>query len=509
MKTKRSIYNLFFNLLSQIITFAMSILIPRLFLVSLGSEINGLVSSVGQVFSYVGLLEAGIGATAIQALYKPIVEKNQVQINRILSASNKHYKKIGFIYIGCVIVVAIFYPIFVVSDIPNWQIVGVVIFSGLGNAINFLLQQNYVVLLSAEGRGYVTTNLNLLVNVLASLTKAVLLLLGFNVVVITAAQFSFTLLRILLMQIYIYKNYKWINTKEEPDYSALSKQKYVMVQQLSYFIYSNTDILVLTVFCDLSVVSVYVIYNLIIGVIEGIVSAFTSSILFALGQIYNEDFKKFKKIYNIYDSGYMTIVFALFTVVYLCFIPFLSVYTRGITDANYLDHTLALLFVILKMVTTLRSQSQNTIYFAGHFKETHRSAILEAVINIVVSLISVNYVGIYGVLIGSIVSTLYRGIVVTNYSNKYILKYNHIEKNKKYIRWIVYIAAFTVICFIANGGLPKNMANYYEWMCMAMSCTIMSAIIYGVLWILIDRRVVMDAFEIVKSIVYNRKNMKK
>ena len=509
MKTKRSIYNLFFNLLSQIITFAMSILIPRLFLVSLGSEINGLVSSVGQVFSYVGLLEAGIGATAIQALYKPIAEKNQLQINKILSASNKHYKKIGFIYIGCVIVVAIFYPIFVVSGIPNWQIVGVVIFSGLGNAINFLLQQNYVVLLSAEGRGYVTTNLNLLVNVLASLTKAVLLLLGFNVVVITAAQFSFTLLRILLMQIYIYKNYKWINTKEEPDYSALSKQKYVMVQQLSYFIYSNTDILVLTVFCDLSVVSVYVIYNLIIGVIEGIVSAFTSSILFALGQIYNEDFNEFKKVYVIYDSGYMTIVFMLFTVVYLCIIPFLSVYTKGITDANYLDHTLALLFVILKMVTTLRSQSQNTINFAGHFKETQRSAILEAVINIVVSLISVNYVGIYGVLIGSIVSTLYRGIDVTNYANRYILKYDHIEKNKKYIRWVAYIAAFTVICFITNGVLSKNMANYYEWMCMAILCTIMSAIVYGVLWILIDRRVVMDAFEIVRSIIYYRKNMKK
>lgn len=499
MKAKRSLYNFIFSMISQIITFAMGIIIPRLFLMSLGSEANGLVSSIGQVFSYVGLLEAGIGATAIQALYKPISENNKLQISRILSASNRTYKRIGKIYILCVAGVAIIYPLFVKSDIPVWQIVGVVIFSGMGNAINFLLQQNYVVLLSAEGKGYVTTNLNLILNVLSSLAKAVLLMLGYNVVIIVGAQFVITLLRILFMRIYIKKEYKWLDVKQEPDFSALSKQKYVMVQQLSYFVYSNTDIVVLTAFCNLKTVSVYVIYNTIIGVIEGIVSSFTSSVTFALGQLYNEDFKMFKKVYEIYDTLYMTIVFALFSTVYLCVIPFLSVYTRGVTDVNYLDKTLALLFVVLKLVTTLRSQSQNTVNFAGRFKETQKSAVLESIINLSVSLVCVYFIGIYGVIIGSIVGTLYRGISVTNYSNKHILKYEKNEKFKKYIRWGIYIAVFAIICLVTNGILPQSADNYLQWFCLAVPCTIVPVAVYGILWVILDRKVAFDALQILKS----------
>lgn len=59
MRAKRSLYNLCFSIFSQAVTFAMGIIIPKLFIVNLGSETNGLVSSVGQVLAYVGLLEAG------------------------------------------------------------------------------------------------------------------------------------------------------------------------------------------------------------------------------------------------------------------------------------------------------------------------------------------------------------------------------------------------------------------------------------------------------------------
>ena len=87
MKFKRSIYNVFFSIFSLVITFSIGIIIPKLFIVNLGSEANGLVASVGQVFAYVGLLEAGIGTTVTQALYKPISEKDVSGINSILSAS--------------------------------------------------------------------------------------------------------------------------------------------------------------------------------------------------------------------------------------------------------------------------------------------------------------------------------------------------------------------------------------------------------------------------------------
>lgn len=505
MRTKRGIYNLFFGLISSFVSIVTGILVPRLFLVSFGSEANGLVSSVGQVFSYVGLMEAGISATAIQALYKPIAEGDRLQINRVLSASNGYFKKIGILYLGCVFLVAIFYPVIVHSDLPRWQVVGVVLFSGLGGAINFLLQQNYVVLLAAEGRSYVITNLNLIVSISASISKVCMLLLKFNIVYIVGVQFALSLLRILLLRLFMKKQYDWVNTSVEPDCSALSKRRYVMAQQISYFVYSNTDILVLSIFCDLKVVSVYTVYNVVIGVIEGILSTCSSSFTFALGMLYSEDNQKFKKMLNIYDSGYMTLLFALFSVVYLCIIPFLSVYTRGIYDTNYLDYKLALLFVVLKMVAVLPSLGQNVASLAGHFKETERMAIIEAVSNVVISLICVSFIGIYGVLVGSIVSTFYRGIVVTNYVNRNILKNTKKESAAKYIRWTVYLIAFAIGCFFAKSMIPASVSSYLEWIKVAILCTVSSLGVYGILWVLLDRKVAMETIDMALNVIWRNR----
>ena len=65
---KKSVYNMITSILGQVITIAMGIVIPRLVLVNLGSENNGLLSSITQVLGYASLLEAGVGLASLQAL---------------------------------------------------------------------------------------------------------------------------------------------------------------------------------------------------------------------------------------------------------------------------------------------------------------------------------------------------------------------------------------------------------------------------------------------------------
>lgn len=95
MRIKKGLYNIFFGFIGQIITITLGIIIPRLFILNLGSAANGLLSSVGQVLSYLTLLEAGLGGASIQALYKPLANKDIEGINRILSATSDYYKKQG------------------------------------------------------------------------------------------------------------------------------------------------------------------------------------------------------------------------------------------------------------------------------------------------------------------------------------------------------------------------------------------------------------------------------
>lgn len=93
MKAKRSLLNLGFGLTSQVITIILGFFIPRLIMVNYGSEANGLIASIVQIISYFALLEAGVGAASLQALYKPIASNDRGHINSILAATSRYYKK--------------------------------------------------------------------------------------------------------------------------------------------------------------------------------------------------------------------------------------------------------------------------------------------------------------------------------------------------------------------------------------------------------------------------------
>ena len=94
------------------------------------------------------------------------------------------------------------------------------------------------------------------------------------------------------------------------------------------------------------------------------------------------------------------------------------------------------------------------IKFAGHFKQTQWHSVLEAAINVTVSLIGVHFYGIYGVLLGTIAALLYRTNDMIIYANKKIL---HRSPWKTYRRWLVNLALF-----IAATVLSKPLLAHVE-----------------------------------------------
>lgn len=458
MKSKRGLYNIFFGVLSQVITIGVGLIIPRLFIVNLGSEANGLMSSVSQIFIYVGLLEAGIGTVSIQALYKPISQKDDKGINKILSATAQYYKRAGLYYLLCVGILGIVYPLIIKSSFNKLDIFLIILFTGLSGAINFLFQGKYKIFLMAEGKNYIISNINTIVGVFSSLVKVMLLLLGYNVVIIQFSYFIINLCQMAFFEIYIRRNYKWINTKMDPDYEAIAQRNSAFIHQIVGMIFANTDVLVITMFCGLKVASVYSMYNLIITYIGNILGNVNSGIIFILGQTYYEDRNRYLKLNDIYDTYYMALNFAIYTVTYILFLPFMQLYTAGVKDINYIDNLLPILFVFIQVLNCGRTAANNAINVAGHFKKTQNRSIIEAIINIVVSLVCVNIFGIYGVLIGTIVALVYRVNDIILYSCKYILFRNPI---KTYFRWIINLVTMVLIINIIN-KLNLYIDNYVE-----------------------------------------------
>ncbi|MFB7142911.1 sugar isomerase, partial [Gottfriedia sp. NPDC056225] len=213
MKAKRSIFNIVFGLLSQLISMGLGLVIPRLFLLNYGSENNGLVSSITQIIVYMSLFEAGVGAASLQALYKPIVKNDKQGISSILSATSIYYKRTGYYYFIAVILLALIYPAIVESSLNKLTVIVVVLFTGIPGAINYYFQGKYRIFLSAEGKDYINASILTGVNILNNIFKIVLLLNGFDIVAVQASYLATTFIQIVIYQIYFKNNYQWINLK--------------------------------------------------------------------------------------------------------------------------------------------------------------------------------------------------------------------------------------------------------------------------------------------------------
>ena len=111
MRSDKAFKNMLSNIILQLVTAAVGIILPRLFIGVYGSEVNGLISSISQFITYMGLVEAGIGSAAIVSLYKPLADKNTDKINGVLSGAKLFYAKSGLFFVGLVLALVIFYPL--------------------------------------------------------------------------------------------------------------------------------------------------------------------------------------------------------------------------------------------------------------------------------------------------------------------------------------------------------------------------------------------------------------
>ena len=97
MRKKKLAANTASSLIFRICTIICGFILPRLILNSYGSEINGLVNSITQFLGIISFLELGVGAVIQSALYKPLAEKNDIEISKIVVSGQKFFSKIRYI----------------------------------------------------------------------------------------------------------------------------------------------------------------------------------------------------------------------------------------------------------------------------------------------------------------------------------------------------------------------------------------------------------------------------
>lgn len=496
--------NMFLSIISRIVTMITGIIVQNQILVAYGSSINGLTSSIMQIMSYLALLEAGIGMASIQALYSPLAKNDWDQVSGIISATGHEYKKITVTFIILLIGVTIFFPLLLNGQVEYALAAGLTFLIGATNVVSYIFGGKYKALLTANQEVYILYVLDIIVAFISCIFRIIALKSGKSIIIVQGIFLLCVFIKNIGYNFYVKKTYKNINYKALPFKEKITQRWSVLIHNIAGLIVNQTDIILLTIFSTLQNVSIYSIYNMVFGqLLSFIQMTFLSAPLASFGKKYNSNKEEFLINYKIYEISF-TILLSIVTVISLCLmLPFVRLYTIKIYDVNYIDKWLPFLFSLILFMNQIRIPTLICINVTGHFKETQSGAIIEAVINLVISLLLLVFtsLGIYGLLIGTICSFCYRTADVLFYTYKNILKISI----KPYLKiLLVNILIGIIISLYLYVFFPISSSSYFELIFQGIIITIIVISYYLLINYLINKKDIKIIFSyIYKKIIKN------
>lgn len=474
MKNKRVLKNMLSSVLSYGALLIFSIITSRIVLVGYGSESNGLLSSVNQLFSYIALLEAGIGTATVRALYHPLSEKKTDGIVNVLAASRSYYRISAMWYFSCVVVVSFVWPLIIDTTIHYWTVWSVIFFQGIAGVITYWYTSTIVNYLVASGKNYINNNVHMLATVLTYGLKLVICFAGWNISFISVSLVIVNLVKCFIYHRCMRQYCPEFFVRRKADLSLLKQRRAFLIHEISGAIFSSADTVIISVFCGLKEASIYAVYAMVLSALKNIIGQAFNGTKYVLGNGYVDGRKGYIRTHELYNSIYICLSFIVFTVAYLLLIPFVGLYTSGVTDANYLDPKLPLLFVMIELLSSCRIVDNEVIRIALHAKQTISRTITESLINLVVSLVLVQYMGIYGVLIGTILALFYRANDVILYVNHRIL---HRSAKKEYGLYLANFGVFA-LCTLLESIYAVKADSYTQLLVQAVVTSVIVLVAY-------------------------------
>lgn len=258
-RTKLFALNTTASALQQIVLFVVGLIIPSICLEYYGSETNGLVSSITQFISYITLIEAGISASMVYYLYKPLSENDCDKISSIVSAARITYRKLGIAVVGLSALLAVGYMLLSkVDGLSHIDMFVLVLAMGVSGSLEFFTMARYRVLLTADQRTYVLCLATIVGSVLNAVVTIVCALLGLSIVWLKIIAIFTVFARSIVLTLYFKKHYRNINVHAAPDYSSQNKRWDALYMQILWNLQSGAPVLIVTAFTDFVQVSVYI-----------------------------------------------------------------------------------------------------------------------------------------------------------------------------------------------------------------------------------------------------------
>lgn len=466
--------NTFASLFLQICTVICGFIVPKLILSSYGSAVNGLVNSITQFLSFIALMDLGVGAVVISALYKPLADNNQNQIDRIVTSSDKFFRVIGRILFCYVIVLIVIYPFLVKKDFGFVYTATLIAAISISSFSQFYFGMTDRLLLTADQRGYIQYNAQTITLILNTLACVVLIKIGCSIHIVKLTTSLIYLVRPIFLRAYINHNY-CLNRRVKYEVEPIKQKWNGIAQHISAVVLNDTDTVVLTALSTLSAVSIYSVYNLVVSGLKKLFESSTNGVEAALGQAWaKKEYSECNRLFSFAEWLIHTSVTYVFTCTVLLIVPFVEIYTKGINDAEYVQPLFAILIVLAHTMHCYRLPYHIMVKAAGRYKETQKCYYVAALLNLVVSILAVKKWGLIGVAIGTLIAMIYQTIWMVIYNSKYLIN----ETGKRFIKQmlinlLLFFGCYTTLpLFISLKSISLS-----SWIVMAIEVAVIVAAI--------------------------------
>lgn len=478
-RKKRLALNTSTSLFYQVVAIICGFILPRLILKAFGSEVNGLVNSITQFLAIISFLELGVGAVIQSSLYKPLAEKDNDQISRVLISGQKFFTKLAKVLLIYVIVLIVIYPF-----IAN-QKFGFMYTATLIGAISISSFSQYYfgiissILLTADQKGYISYITQIVTLIMNTAACFMLIKLGAGIHIVKLVTSLIYVIRPLVLAIYIRRHYD-LNWKIKYTKEPIKQKWNGVAQHVSAVVLDGTDNIVLTIFSNLKNVSIYSVYSIVTSGVKQLLLSATSGIQALMGEMWaKQEQDELNEFFGWIEWILHTGTILIFGITSALIVPFVQIYTNGVSDVNYVQPVFAILITTANAGHCLRLPYNMMILAGGHYKQTQYNYIIAAIFNIVISVVAVRALGLVGVAIGTVIAMFYQTIWMAWYNSKNLIMWPF----KKFIRQflvdgiIVILEHLVINLSFAKIWFQMNSITYISWIILAIKVSILVMVI--------------------------------
>lgn len=471
----------------QLVSLAFGIFVPQLILLNYSSQMHGLTSTITNIMQYVLLINAGIVNIAMHELYKPFTQKDTKRINEVVNSAYSINIRMGILSSVLILALAVIFSAVISKEgIPFYTIFLIAVVMGSQQILERFLICTYQIVVQSDQKMYIVYLINTFTCAIRGVAQILLIKFGFSLVFVQAMPAAVMLLAWLCLRMYVKKNYPFLDRTVPEDNVVFKTRGHALVHNLAGVIVNNSAVLLLTFFCNQIAVSIYAVYNLVVSHLHSVIlTVFSKSSLTSFGQIYSMgDIATLRKKHSDIELIFNVIVAIAYSICYPLICPFVSLYTAGQSEVNYINTTLAFFFVLFGVFNGLREPGIMMIDAVAMYKETKRGAIVEVVINVILALIGTLLWGVSGVLLGLVVSFIYRYIDVSLFINRKVLEQSSLRTFRRGLQSVAIIGAIYLMTYALA---EKFISSWLTWLVVAMAICLISVIVVVVVFWITDR----------------------